>query len=311
MSVGKTLATQAGSMAINSISQSLGDYMTRFGDKVFGIDRKQEQIDQQRKLNELEMQGNKSMMDYSRKLQMQTWHDTNYSAQRAEMEKAGLNPALMYGMSGGGGTTTGSPSGSVTGGRASDEASMKALSIQQQGMALQNAKLNAEIKVLESQADKNKAEAGLSGAKTDTEEQQRNYLIGKLREEGVYYWLQNEINELKLGGTSTDVEVIKNKFLDRVIGKNSDSWAQKEITNALLKTVAETGKLDADKLLSSERAKTIWTELLIAQQNADSNTVKAKASELAVNWGTGEYKNWKTWVDLGANALKTITSIIK
>ena len=57
--------------------------------------------------------------------------------------------------------------------------------------------------------------------------------------------------------------------------------------------------------------KTIWTELLIAQQNADSNTVKAKASELAVNWGTGEYKNWKTWVDLGANALKTITSIIK
>ena len=50
MSVGKTLATQAGSMAINSIGQSFGDYMTRFGDKVFGIDRKQEQIDQQRKL---------------------------------------------------------------------------------------------------------------------------------------------------------------------------------------------------------------------------------------------------------------------
>ena len=72
MSVGKTLATQAGSMAINSIGQSFGDYMTRFVDKVIGIDRKQEQIDQQRKLNELEMQGNKSMMDYSRKLQMQT-----------------------------------------------------------------------------------------------------------------------------------------------------------------------------------------------------------------------------------------------
>ena len=104
------------------------------------------------------MEGNKAMMEHSRKLQMQTWHDTNYSAQRAEMEKAGLNPALMYGMSGGGGTTTGSPSGSVTGGRASDEASMKALSIQQQGMALQNAKLSAEIKVLESQAEKNKAD---------------------------------------------------------------------------------------------------------------------------------------------------------
>ena len=130
-------------------------------------------------------------------------------------------------------------------------------------------------------------------------------------EEGVYYWLQNEINELKLGGDSTDVQVIKNKFLDRVIGKNSNSWAQQEITNALLKTVAETGKLDADKLLSSERAKTIWKELIIAQQHADNDTIKAKAQELAVNWGIGEYKNWKTWVDLGGNALKTITSIIK
>ena len=56
-----------------------------------------------------------------------------------------------------------------------------------------------------------------------------------------------------------------------------------------------TGKLDADKLLANERAKAIWKELLIAQQHADNDTVKAKASELAVNWGTGEYKNWKTW----------------
>ena len=165
---------------------------------------------------------------------------------------------------------------------------MKANAIQMQGMALQNAKLNAEVKVLESQAEKNKADAGLSGSKTDTEDQQRNYLIGKLREEGVYYWLQNEINELKLSGDSTDVQVIKNKFLDRVIGKNSNSWAQQEITNTLLKTVAETGKLDADKLLANERAKAIWKELLIAQQHADNDTVKAKASELAVNWGTAE-----------------------
>lgn len=178
-------------------------------------------------------------------------------------------------------------------------------------MALQNAKLNAEVKVLESQAEKNKADAGLSGAKSETEEQQRNYLIGKLREEGVYYWIQNEINELKLGGDSTEANVIKDKFLGKVLAINSNSWAQQEITNALLKTVAETEKINADKMLTSERAKVIWKELLIAQQHADNDTIKAKAQELAVNWGTGEYKNWKTWVDLGANALKTITSIIK
>ena len=163
---------------------------------------------------------------------------------------------------------------------------MKANAIQMQGMALQNAKLNAEIKVLESQADKNKADAGLSGAKTDTEDQQRNFLIAKLREEGVYYWIQNEINELKLGGDGTEASVVKDVLLNKVLAKNSNSWAQQEITNALLKTVAETEKLNADKMLSSERAKAIWKELLIAQQHADNDTIKAKASELAVNWGT-------------------------
>ena len=35
------------------------------------------------------------------------WKDTNYSAQMEELKKAGLNPGLLYGMSGGGATTIG------------------------------------------------------------------------------------------------------------------------------------------------------------------------------------------------------------
>lgn len=249
------------------------------------------------------------MIDYSSETQRKMWEYTNYGNQRKQMENAGLNPALMYGQAGPG--VTGTATGNVSSSNASDASSRRMADTQAQGMALQLAKLASEIEVNKSVAEVNKASAGLSGEKSETEEQQRNFLIGKLREEGVYYWLQNEINELKLNGNSNEIEVIKNKFLDRVIGKDSNSWAQQEITNALLKTVAETGKLEADKLLSSERAKTIWKELLIAQQHADNDTIRAKANELAVNWGIGEYKNWKTWVDLGANALKTITSIIK
>ena len=249
------------------------------------------------------------MIDYSSEAQRKMWEFTNFGNQRKQMELAGLNPALMYQQAGAG--ITGTASGNVSSGNSSDASSRKLADIQSQGMALQLAKLASEIDVNKSVAEVNRASAGLSEEKSVTEEQQRNFLIGKLREEGVYYWLQNEINELKLGGTGESVDVIKNKFLDRVIGKNDNSWAQQEITNALLKTVAETGKLEADKLLTSERAKTIWKELLIAQQHADNDTIKAKAQELAVNWGIGEYKNWKTWVDLGANALKTITSIIK
>lgn len=297
MSILSQLALQTGSAIINGNPEA------------FGLNYDKKQLDQQQKLQDLQIKGNKQMMDYSSDIQRKMWEYTNFGNQRKQMESAGLNPALMYQQAGAG--VTGTATGNVNSGNASDASSRKMADIQSQGMALQLAKLASEIDVNKSVAEVNRASAGLSGEKSETEEQQRNFLIGKLREEGVYYWLQNELNEIKLSGTGDSVEVIKNKFLDRVIGKSDNSWAQQEITNALLKTVAETGKLEADKILSNERAKAIWKELLIAQQNADNDTIRAKANELAVNWGTGEYKNWKTWADLGANALKTITSIIK
>jgi hypothetical protein len=44
-------------------------------------------------------------------LQYELWKNTNYPAQMAMLREAGLNPALLYGMKGGGGTTTGSQTG--------------------------------------------------------------------------------------------------------------------------------------------------------------------------------------------------------
>ena len=49
-----------------------------------------------------------ALMDKAQSQQLDMWNKTNYSAQRQQMESAGLNPALMYGMGGGGGATTGS-----------------------------------------------------------------------------------------------------------------------------------------------------------------------------------------------------------
>lgn len=73
---------------------------------------------QQRKLQEIQIEGQKEMTDYNMSKQLEMWKNTSYGAQKAEMEKAGLNPGLMYGMGGGGGVTTGTASGSVSGGQA-------------------------------------------------------------------------------------------------------------------------------------------------------------------------------------------------
>lgn len=79
----------------------------------------QRQIDQQRELQGMQIKGNKEMADYSQQKQKEMWDYTNYENQKKHMKNAGLNPALMYGMGGGGGSSLGSgASGSVNGGDA-------------------------------------------------------------------------------------------------------------------------------------------------------------------------------------------------
>jgi len=89
---------------------------------IFGIamqganDRRQ--IEQQKKLQHLQMQGNKEMTDYQQAAALKMWNDTGYGAQMKQMKGAGLNPALMYGMGGGGGQSAGVSAGNVSGGSA-------------------------------------------------------------------------------------------------------------------------------------------------------------------------------------------------
>ena len=63
------------------------------------------QLRQQEKLQNLEIKGSKELTDYNAAKQLEMWKATNYPAQIEQMKLAGLNPALAYGMGGGGGVT--------------------------------------------------------------------------------------------------------------------------------------------------------------------------------------------------------------
>lgn len=76
------------------------------------------QLKQQQKLQDMQITGQQQMTDYNMKKQFEMWKSTNYGAQMEELKKANLNPALIYGMGGGGGMTAGSASGNVTAGTA-------------------------------------------------------------------------------------------------------------------------------------------------------------------------------------------------
>ena len=100
----------------------------------------QMQQSQNQALLQQQTQAQEQIMDYGYQKQMDFWNATNYPAQVQQLEKAGLNPALLYAKGGPGGQT-GSP---VTGAGGSQT--------QPQGMGIQAAQtgqlLQAQIDII-------------------------------------------------------------------------------------------------------------------------------------------------------------------
>jgi hypothetical protein len=87
---------------------SLGLGMLQGAFNMFGAGQ---QHRRQKELMGIQFGNQQQLNRQGHEIQMDMWNKTNYGAQIEHMKKAGLNPALMYGMSGGGGTTAGSQGG--------------------------------------------------------------------------------------------------------------------------------------------------------------------------------------------------------
>lgn len=104
-----------------------------------------------------------------------TYQDQSYANQVAQMDAAGLSPALMYGKGGAGGggagSTTGAPMGATgatgAGAAADPNAQLQALMSLRQ-IRMSERKNEAEINLLNTQADALKAEAGKNKEETQS-----------------------------------------------------------------------------------------------------------------------------------------------
>lgn len=105
-----TLQSEAGGAIGGLVSTGLGLLLEKHNDK--------RQIRQQQKLTDMQVAANKNLSDYNAEQQLKMWHNTNYGAQMKELKLAGLNPGLIYGLSGGGATTTGGGAQSASAGTA-------------------------------------------------------------------------------------------------------------------------------------------------------------------------------------------------
>lgn len=187
------------------------------------------QIDQQRKLGDLQLGFDKQMTDYQRESQMKMWNDTNYSAQMGQMEKAGLNAGLIYGMSGGGATTVG-------GGAANSKGAAAPMGGNEQLGIMQTL---ASVDLTKAQTEKVKAEtptngenignANVANTKANTDLTKTNNEIAKLTKElnketleeniKIVLWKleQEQANYIKLsrenqiGNETQEAEITKRK----------------------------------------------------------------------------------------------------
>ena len=138
-------------------------------------------------------------------LQMDMWNKTNYGAQVQHMIDAGLNPALMYGSAGQGGTT-----GSQTGGSAAmgNTQQMQSMDLSNALLGAQIGKIDAETKEILGQTPEK--EAVINELQTRKALQESNISLNAVQEKQVSAMankleadtnLTKKIQEMDYGGT--------------------------------------------------------------------------------------------------------------
>lgn len=170
--------------------------------------RNKKQREQQKKLTADQVEAQKELTRYNREQSLGMWQDTNYSAQRTEIEKAGLSVGMMYGGGGGGGTTANVPSGSVTGATAEVPRVNAGMAIEGAMAAAQIALTKAQTKNIEvDTAKKAGVDTEQVGAQTDlTKQNTANEAI-----KGEILQFEKQIKEIETKiTTETQTDIIRN-----------------------------------------------------------------------------------------------------
>lgn len=229
------------------------------------------QIRQQEKLQALQIAGQKEMGKYNQALALEMWDKTNYEAQRKHMEAAGLNPGLMYGSAGQGGSTQ-TPTGNVSGGNAEGQKGEIGMGLQ---LGLQTAMQEAQIKLTEAQTNKTNVEAeklgGVDTTKTGQEiknlEIQSVILNHEEKIKEIAARVQNETEE-------EQVEAIK----------NANDKAAAEARSAAVKA----GVDQATQIETIKQIKTASTEQLIRIEAAKAGITNIKTQTESTKKGIEE-----------------------
>lgn len=268
---------------------------------MLGVGRKK-QMQQQKEMVENAAQINykygemaaRNAFERQQVLYNRTYQDQSYANKVAQMDAAGLSPALMYGQGGAGGggagSTTGAPMGATgatgAGAAADPNAQLQALMSLRQ-VRMSERKNEAEINLLNTQADALKAEAGKNKEETTSIIEKRLWEVKQEMFKGWKSFIDtaNQLwdqmvkwqptKKVKIDGKEIEIpkyfEIEDDKFGKIVFGEESFQGDMMKAEKQILEGTAAIKTLEsiyADEKLSAE----------IKKINADACSMMAQAA---------------------------------
>lgn len=245
------------------------------------------QLAQEAKLQAQQMAGQKEMAEFNRMQQMKMWEDTNYSAQIKQLKKAGLNPGLIYGMSGGGGATTnaaqaaGPTSGSAP--KGGGEAMGLMAGTMQAG--IQTALIQAQKDLLEAQAKTEEVKpenitAATQNTKADTALKQIQARIQTIDAEIAGRTLEDKIDIITAEASSATTDALRVQ-------------RQNNIEAATMQTVMDKIKADYIAVLLQNANTAQDTKLKTAQTTTEKGKPPLQRQELQTQ-ASGIVQKWRS-----------------
>lgn len=251
------------------------------------------QREQEKKLQDIHIQGSKEMGLFNTGLQKEAaldmWNKTNVEAQRKHIENAGLNVGLMYGGSGGGGTTIGASTGNVGSSGASEPNTGMGMQL-----ALAAKQANANIELTKAQTNKTNIEAEKIAGVDTTEANSR---IAKLAQET----------------KNAEVEQWTKEYEKKIKGIEATA-AEQNLEHVITQMATETDillqKLEQEKFNTSAQSQD-FKEL---REQVKQNTIEQAARIIALKenteWQYGSTAQKERWIKMATNAVGAVTGAV-
>ena len=239
-----------------------------------------------------ELRGQRKALAQQNEEAMDIWEKTNYKAQMEQLKKAGLNPGLIYGMGGAGGTLGGS---SATAQGAAGTGGMDIAG------AAQIALLNAQRENIEADTANKKANTGKTNVDTDIAKANK-IIAGLLAEE-------KQMDFIDYYGNQEETDAEGNVW---VVGEKKNRIQRRETAKAELQAREGTAKNLVEQWKNGNLQKMSQAQLddILKAIGVKEGTIKKLELENALTEmdkklfeQLGMGKDSKGWVDTGINLI--------